>query len=161
MSDPDKRAPVQDRSGIVKSIPWEMHLRAYAAYAKKWAPQQAMIEGGCRGGFSTGELDGFIPGWREELPELETLAAEVKRLRTALTASQAALEVAEAELAKARRVIAPFAEAWRTFPNHPQLRETNAYDAGMASTLIFAEYEAAAQFIARHASAPDPNPGET
>lgn len=82
-----RRAPVQDRTGIVKTIPWEMHLRAYAVYAKKWAPQQALIEGGCRGGFGTGELDDFIPGWRDELPELETLAQEVKRLRAALAAA--------------------------------------------------------------------------
>lgn len=51
-----------------------MHLRAYEAYSKTWGPQPALIdlEGrNCRGGFSTGELDDFIPGWREELERRE------------------------------------------------------------------------------------------
>lgn len=69
----EKMAPVQ---GYSAGIPWHMHLRAYDAYSKKWSPQPAMIdlEGrNCRGGFSTGELDDFIPGWREELSELNRL----------------------------------------------------------------------------------------
>lgn len=60
----DKRAPVQ---GHPDGIPWELHLEAYAVYCKKWAPQPAMVdlEGrNCRGGFSVGELDQFVPDWR-------------------------------------------------------------------------------------------------
>jgi hypothetical protein len=71
MSEETKRAPVQRLSG---GIPWDMHLRAYEAYSKKWGPQPAMIdlEGrGCRGGFAIEELDDFIPGWREELQTRE------------------------------------------------------------------------------------------
>lgn len=60
----EKRAPVQ---GYAPGIPWSMHLRAYEAYSKKWRPQPALIEGGCRGGFAVDELDEFIPGWRQEL----------------------------------------------------------------------------------------------
>ena len=84
----EKIAPVQ---GYSAGIPWSMHLRAYDAYCKKWGPQKALIdlEGrNCRGGFSTGELDDFIPGWREELSEITQLqkriadlAAEVERLQ--------------------------------------------------------------------------------
>lgn len=80
----ERIAPVQ---GYAAGIPWSMHLRAYDAYCKKYGPQAAMIdlEGrNCRGGFSTGELDDFIPGWREELSELRRLAASVERLRAAL-----------------------------------------------------------------------------
>jgi hypothetical protein len=62
----DKMAPVQGYPG---GIPWAIHMEAYEVYSKRWAPQQAMIEGGCRGGFSTGELDSFIPGWRERVGE--------------------------------------------------------------------------------------------
>jgi cell shape-determining protein MreC len=40
-----------------------------------------MIEGHCRGGFATSELDDFIPGWRDELDELTQLRAENERLR--------------------------------------------------------------------------------
>jgi hypothetical protein len=38
-------------------------------------------EKGCRGGFSTGELDEWIPGWRER-------ASEITDLRNRLTAAQ-------------------------------------------------------------------------
>lgn len=72
----EKRAPVQ---GYSAGIPWSMHLRAYDAYVKKWGRQEALIdlEGrNCRGGFSVGELDGFIPGWREELSDITRLTAE-------------------------------------------------------------------------------------
>lgn len=76
-----KLAPVQ---GYSAGIPWEMHLRAYDAYCKKYSPQQALIEGWCRGGFSVGELDMFIPGWRDELSELKRLTARVEELEKAL-----------------------------------------------------------------------------
>lgn len=77
----EKRAPVQ---GYAPGIPWSMHLRAYDAYCKKWSAQPALIdlEGrGCRGGFGVEELDGFIPGWRDELSELTALKAELAQAR--------------------------------------------------------------------------------
>jgi hypothetical protein len=70
----ERLAPVQ---GYAAGIPWSMHLRAYDAYCKKYRPQQALIEGNCRGGFGDTELDEFIPGWREELSELRQLRARV------------------------------------------------------------------------------------
>ena len=76
-----KIAPVQ---GYAPGIPWSLHLEAYDAYCKKWSKQEAMIdlEGrGCRGGFSTGELDGFIPGWRDKVSEMTKLKAENAELR--------------------------------------------------------------------------------
>jgi hypothetical protein len=60
----EKRAPVQ---GFPKGIPWEMHLRAYKEYCARFGSQPSLIEGWCRGGFHAGELDLFIPGWRDEL----------------------------------------------------------------------------------------------
>ena len=78
----EKRAPVQ---GFAGGIPWDMHLRAYDAYCKKWSPQKALIEGGCRGGFGTNELDMFIPGWREELSERTALLARVAELEARIT----------------------------------------------------------------------------
>ena len=84
-------APVQGYTG---GIPWEMHMRAYNVYAKKWSKQRALIDldgKGCRGGFGVGELDEFIPGWREELSErnadrqqIADLQAQVERMREAL-----------------------------------------------------------------------------
>lgn len=35
-------------------------MRAYEVYCKVFAPQQALIEGSCRGGFGVGELIGFL-----------------------------------------------------------------------------------------------------
>lgn len=75
----EKRAPVQ---GWPESIPWDMHLRAYAAYSKRSSPQPALLdlEGrNCRGGFGTEELDMFIPGWREELSERAALKTRAER----------------------------------------------------------------------------------
>lgn len=79
----EKRAPVQ---GWPEGIPWSLHLEAYAVYSKRWGAQPAMIdlEGrNCRGGFSTGELDMFIPGWRDKVSEIAALRAEIERLKSA------------------------------------------------------------------------------
>lgn len=79
MSEAQKRAPVQRLSG---GIPWDMHLRAYEAYARRWGAQPAMIdlEGrGCRGGFAVEELDEFIPGWRDELERRENVRLRIDR----------------------------------------------------------------------------------
>lgn len=79
-----KIAPVQ---GYVQGIPWEMHLRAYNAYSARWSPQVALIDlekRGCRGGFSTGELDDLLPGWREELSEVAALRKRIATLTEAV-----------------------------------------------------------------------------
>lgn len=76
--EPEKMAPVQ---GYRAGIPWSMHLEEYDAYCKKYGRQQALIEGGCRGGFGTEELDIFIPGWREKVSEISKLKSELSELR--------------------------------------------------------------------------------
>lgn len=85
----ERRAPVQ---GYSAGIPWSMHLRAYDAYCKKYRPQKALIEGGCRGGFGVGELDMFIPGWREELSEIATLKARIEELQSDLAETTCELD---------------------------------------------------------------------
>ncbi len=40
--------------------PQVVTMRAYEVYCHVYAPQAAMVTGGCRGGFSTGELIGFL-----------------------------------------------------------------------------------------------------
>jgi hypothetical protein len=75
-----KMAPVQ---GYPRGIPWEMHLQAYDAYCKRYGKQPALIdlEGrNCRGGFGTGELNDFIPGWREKLTERTQLVDRIVAL---------------------------------------------------------------------------------
>lgn len=82
--DKEKIAPVQ---GYTPGIPWSLHLEAYDVYSRRWAPQPALIdlEGrGCRGGFSTSELDEFIPGWRDRVSELVRVKTQRDELLKAL-----------------------------------------------------------------------------
>lgn len=88
----EKMAPVQ---GYTPGIPWSLHLEAYDVYSRRWAPQPALIdlEGrGCRGGFSTSELDEFIPGWRDRASELVRVKAQRDELLTALKEAATSLE---------------------------------------------------------------------
>lgn len=77
----DKHAPVQ---GWAAGIPWDLHLEAYSAYCKRYGPQKALIEGGCRGGFHTNELDVFLPGWREKVSALGIAQARIRELEAAI-----------------------------------------------------------------------------
>lgn len=90
---PEKRAPVQ---GYTPGIPWSLHLEAYDAYRKRYGSQQALIEGGCRGGFGIGELDMFIPGWRDKVSEIGRLKARIAELEAAAPAQAVPDEVRKA-----------------------------------------------------------------
>jgi hypothetical protein len=84
MSSDERRAPVQ---GYAPGIPWSMHLRAYAGYCKRHGEQKALLdlEGrNCRGGFGVEELDEYIPGWREELSELQQAKRRITELEAQL-----------------------------------------------------------------------------
>lgn len=53
--------PVQthrQRQGAV--CPQTVTMRAYEVYCHVYSPQEALVTGGCRGGFSTGELIAFL-----------------------------------------------------------------------------------------------------
>lgn len=95
-----KMAPVQ---GYEAGIPWSMHLEAYDVYRKRYGQQRALIEGWCRGGFGTNELDIFIPGWRER-------ASEIMQLRHQLAATIAERDRAVNELAALRNNMARAAD---------------------------------------------------
>lgn len=76
-------APVQVGRGGRMFIPWAIHLEAYEAHCKKYGPQTALIDlkdRGCRGGFGTGELDDFIPGWRDRVAMFGKLKAKLVAL---------------------------------------------------------------------------------
>lgn len=91
---PDGRAKVAPVQGWPQGIPWSLHMKAYAAYCQKYGGQEALIDlagRGCRGGFSTGELDDFVPGWRNEVSEISYLRDVVSKLVNAL-------EIAKQEL---------------------------------------------------------------
>lgn len=80
---PDGTAKIAPVQGFKAGIPWSLHLEAYDAYCAKWSTQAALIDldrRGCRGGFGTEELDGFIPGWRERVGEIAALRQRVAEL---------------------------------------------------------------------------------
>ena len=52
--------PVQLGRGMGGRAPAVVTLRAYEVYCAVYSPQPAMVEGSCRGGFSTGELIAFL-----------------------------------------------------------------------------------------------------
>jgi len=52
--------PVQTVDHKGGKVSKNVTLRAYEVYCEVYAPQEAMVTGGCRGGFSTGELIAFL-----------------------------------------------------------------------------------------------------
>lgn len=55
-----KTKPIQTRDRRGGKIPEPVYMAAYEVYSHVYAPQKAMIEGGCRGGFSTSEIIAFL-----------------------------------------------------------------------------------------------------
>jgi hypothetical protein len=74
MADTERRAPVQ---GFSQGIPWSIHARARDAYSAKYGASQSAEGIAEHGGFATGELDVFAPGWREEVSEIARLRAQL------------------------------------------------------------------------------------
>lgn len=56
----DDTHPVQVSSNRNARVPVVVSLRAYEVYKAVWGAQEALITGGCRGGFSDGELVAFL-----------------------------------------------------------------------------------------------------
>ncbi len=59
-------------------------MAAYEVYSHVYSPQEAMVTGGCRGGFSTGELIAFLYArpfpkneWRMRVDEALTGAKDL------------------------------------------------------------------------------------
>lgn len=57
-------------------MPTVVTMRAYEVYCHVYVPQEAMVTGGCRGGFSVGELLVFLYAhsfpkteWRDKVDE--------------------------------------------------------------------------------------------
>ncbi len=59
--DPVEQFPVQRHHGRGPAkTPKAVYMAAYEVYCHVYAPQEALIEGDCRGGFSKGELIAFL-----------------------------------------------------------------------------------------------------
>lgn len=81
MNDADKKPiethPVQNHVRTRDArCPTTVTLRAYEVYCEVFRPQEALITGGCRGGFGVGELIAFLYAhsfpraeWRDRFDE--------------------------------------------------------------------------------------------
>lgn len=77
--------PVQTKRGghhLAAQAPCAVTLRAYEVYCHICGPQEAMVTGGCRGGFGAGEIIAFL--YAHSFPKAEWEA----RVREALTGMQ-------------------------------------------------------------------------
>ena len=61
--------PIQTRDHKGGKLAQTVTLRAYEVYCHLYGPQEAMVTGGCRGGFSTGELIAFL--YARSFPKIE------------------------------------------------------------------------------------------
>ena len=59
MTDPIETHPVQTTHPVSRA-PKVVTMCAYEVYCHVYSPQEAMVTGGCRGGFSSGELIAFL-----------------------------------------------------------------------------------------------------
>lgn len=59
------KQPIHDGARLSQTVT----MRAYEVYCKVFAPQEAMVTGECRGGFSAGEIIAFL--YAHSFPEKE------------------------------------------------------------------------------------------
>jgi hypothetical protein len=74
-----KQFPIQNFQKLRRenlTVPEPMYMRAYEVYCEVYSPQEAIITGNCRGGFSVGELVAFLYArsfpkeeWRKRVDE--------------------------------------------------------------------------------------------
>jgi hypothetical protein len=55
-----------ERGETLRSVPIDLARRAYEAYAQMFGTEQSFERMRERGGFSPGEMDMFVPGWRND-----------------------------------------------------------------------------------------------
>ena len=102
MSDTPKRFPIQSERGAAPhpmSVSWETAELAYSVYAGRYGRSQSLKELAERGGFGPGEMDIFLPGWRDR-ESLLSRAAEALRMNGHGNCQQAVEVLAEIEAAK-------------------------------------------------------------
>ncbi len=65
--------PIQSQRGAKPhpiEIPWGVAELAYSVYASRFGRSQSLEELARRGGFGPGEMDMFLPDWRDRVDEL-------------------------------------------------------------------------------------------
>lgn len=81
-----KTFPIQSHRGAKPhplKIPWDLAELAYSVYSAQYGRGQSLERLAERGGFGPGEMDEFVPDWRERCSEREMLVARVRDLEAA------------------------------------------------------------------------------
>lgn len=79
----EREFPVQVQQGAEPHplrIPWEVAELAYSVYAARYGTDQSLEVMAKRGGFGPGEMDIFLPDWRERCSVITKLRADIERL---------------------------------------------------------------------------------
>lgn len=75
----EKMFPIQAQHGATAhplQIPWSIAELAYSVYHARY-PGQTLERLAQRGGFGPGEMDDFLPDWRERCAEITLLRAQL------------------------------------------------------------------------------------
>jgi hypothetical protein len=76
--------PLQADRGLenpIRTIPWHIAEKAYADYSRKFGTDQTLKHLGERGGFGNGEMDMFLPGWRDMIDDCFTCHGLGRRVK--------------------------------------------------------------------------------
>lgn len=103
--DGTKTFPIQSERGAKPHplrIPWSVAELAYSVYASRYGRGQSLERLAERGGFGPGEMDEFVPDWRERCDENARLRAEVERMEAAQAEADAKFAAMESQCAGMR-----------------------------------------------------------
>jgi hypothetical protein len=87
--------PIQSQRGAAPHpllIPWSVAEKAYSVYSAQFGRGQSLERLAERGGFGPGEMDMYVPGWRDECSEIVRLLASHAALVAACEAAIPFLE---------------------------------------------------------------------
>jgi hypothetical protein len=76
--------PIQSERGAKPHpvlIPWSLAELAYSVYSARYGRSQSLERLAERGGFGPGEMDMFVPDWRERCSEIARLRVELERVQ--------------------------------------------------------------------------------
>jgi len=79
------------------SVPWAVAERAWAAYSQQYSRDQSVERLAERGGFSWGEMDMYLPGWREATDAWKQLESALSEARASLECKKTEVLVLEGE----------------------------------------------------------------
>lgn len=104
--------PIQDdyrytHAPYPRRIPWAVAERAFSVYANRYGRDQSLERLAERGGFGPGEMDEFLPGWKDELSVFTRLTRERDAARSTGQALLDVLAERSAEVTELRAILAP------------------------------------------------------